>query len=340
VNSIGAKTIGLTALACAAAAPASAARLGYMHGDGPRAYPVVALTWGLLIISIVVVVCISVLVIAGVWVRHERVSGEVTRIPAMRGASGLPWLYWGIGTSSLVLLGSLVWTVVVLADVNGPPTAPKLTIEVTGQQWFWKIRYLSSDASQVFSTADEIHIPVGQPVRVKLIGADVIHSFWVPSLTGKTDAIPGQTNETWLEASRAGTYWGACTEYCGEQHAHMDLLVVAQSPAAFAAWRAGQVKSAPAPASDAIAAGEQAFVYHCGACHMVRGTTAGGTVAPDLTHLMSRRIIAGGVLPNTIGNLSGWIADPQSIKPGTRMPNLYLSGPQLQSIRSFLETLN
>lgn len=335
-----AKMVGLIALAYAVAAPASAARLGYMHGDGPKAYPVVALTWGLLIISIVVVLCISVLVLAGVWLRRAPVGGQVAHAPVARGASGLPWLYWGIGITSLVLIGSVVWTVVVLADVNGPPTAPKLTIEVTGQQWIWKIRYLSSDPSQIFNTADEIHIPVGQPVRVKLIGADVIHSFWVPSLTGKTDTIPGQTNETWLEASRAGTYWGACTEYCGEQHAHMDLLVIAQSPAAFEAWRAAQVKPAPAPGSAAIAAGEQAFVYHCGACHMVRGTTAGGTVAPDLTHLMSRRIIAGGVLPNTIANLSGWIADPQRIKPGTHMPNLYLSGPQLQSIRSFLETLN
>ncbi|HEY6432568.1 MAG TPA: c-type cytochrome [Acetobacteraceae bacterium] len=340
MNFARANAFGLIALACAAATPASAARLGYLHGDGPKAYPVVALTWGLLIISIIVVVIVSLLVLGGVWVRRAPVGDQIAQAPVARGKSGLPWLTWGVGVSSLVLLGSLVWTVVVLAGVNGPPTAPKLTIEVTGQQWFWKIRYLDSDPSEVFSTADEIHIPVGQPVRVKLIGADVIHSFWVPALSGKTDAVPGQTNETWLEASRAGTYWGACTQYCGEQHAHMDLLVIAQSPAAFVAWRAGQVEPAPVPTSAAIAAGEQAFVYHCGACHMVRGTTAGGTVAPDLTHLMSRRILAGGVLTNTIANLSGWIADPQSIKPDTRMPNLYLSGPQLQSIRSFLETLN
>ncbi len=330
---------GLIAVACAAAAPASAAPLGYLRGYGPKAGPVVALTWGLFIISIVVVVAISLLVLVGAWFRRAKVGGEIARVPVTRGGNGLPWLTWGVGLSSLVLLGALVWTVVVLADVNGPPTAPKLTIEVTGQQWWWKVRYLNSDASQVFTTADEIHIPVGQPVRVKLIGADVIHSFWVPALTGKTDTIPGQTNEIWLEASRTGSYWGACTEYCGVQHAHMDLLVVAESPAAFAAWRAAQIALAPAPRSAVIAAGERDFVYHCGACHRVRGTDAGGTVAPDLTHLMSRRILAGGVVPNTIGNLSGWIADPQAIKPGTHMPNLYLSGPQLQSVRVFLETL-
>jgi cytochrome c oxidase subunit 2 len=313
--------------------------LGYLSGFGPRADPVVALTWGLLCISIIVVVIISVLVLLGVWRRRAKVGGAIELVPVSRGGNGLPWLYWGVGISTIVLVGSLVWTVVVLAAVNSPPSKPPLTIEVTGQQWFWKVRYLSDDPSRVFTTADEIHIPVGQPVRVKLIGADVIHSFWVPALTGKTDAIPGQTNETWLEADQAGVYRGQCTEYCGAQHAHMAFLVVAQAPDTFDAWRDAQIQPAAAPTSPEIANGEQIFVYRCGACHTVRGTTAGGTVAPDLTHLMSRSIIAGGVLPNTIANLSGWIANPPAIKPGTLMPVLYLSGPELQGVRSYLETL-
>ncbi len=323
-----------------AAGPAHAGvPLGYLSGFGPRADPVVALTWGLLAISIIVVVIISVLVMLGVWRRRAKVGGAIELVPVSRGGNGLPWLYWGVGISTIALVGSLVWTVVVLAAVNSPPSKPPLTIEVTGQQWFWKVRYLSDDPSRVFTTADEIHIPVGQPVRVKLIGADVIHSFWVPALTGKTDAIPGQTNETWLEADQAGVYRGQCTEYCGVQHAHMAFLVVAQAPDTFNAWRDAQIQPAAAPTSPEIANGEQTFVYRCGACHTVRGTTAGGTVAPDLTHLMSRSIIAGGVLPNTIANLSGWIANPPAIKPGTLMPVLYLSGPELQGVRSYLETL-
>lgn len=312
--------------------------LGYLSGFGPKAWPVVALTWGLLGISVAVVLIIGVFVLMGVWRRRSSalaVEGE----PVVRGGNGLPWLYWGVGISSVALLGSLVWTVVVLAAVNGPPAPPALTIEVTGQQWWWKARYLSADPSRIFETADEVHIPVGKPVRVRLISTDVIHSFWVPKLSGKMDTIPGQVNETWIEASRPGRYAGHCAEYCGEQHANMALVVVAEPPDQFQAWWNAQLRPAPAATSHEVALGERQFEFRCGACHAVRGTNAGGTVAPDLTHLMSRSIIAGGVLPNTIANLSGWIANPQDIKPGTRMPNLYLSGPELQDIRSFLLTL-
>jgi cytochrome c oxidase subunit 2 len=226
----------------------------------------------------------------------------------------------------------------VLAAVNAPPRSTPLTIEVTGQQWWWKIRYLDDDPSRVLTTANEIHIPVGEPVRVKLIGADVIHSFWVPALSGKTDTIPGQINVTWLEARDPGIYRGQCTEYCGPQHAHMGFIVVAEPPADFKAWRDAQLQPAPAPSAE-MAEGEHMVEFHCGACHTVRGTDAGGTVAPDLTHLMSRRTLAAATLPNTAGNLTGWIADPQGVKPETRMPRLDLSGPELQAVEGYLETL-
>ena len=216
---------------------------------------------------------------------------------------------------------------------------PALTIEVTGQQWWWKVRYLSDDPSRIFTTANEIHIPTGEPVRIELIGADVIHSFWVPPLSGKTDAIPGQTNVTWLEADRPGRYRGQCTEYCGVQHAHMGFEVVAQSPGEFDAWWDAQLKPAATADRRPANAAPTLFSYHCGACHTVRGTEAGGAIAPDLTHLMSRATIAAGTLPNNAGNLSGWIADPQAIKPGTLMPIVYLSGPELNDIRAYLQTL-
>lgn len=323
-----------------AAAAHASVPLGYLHGDGPKTYPEVALTWGLMIISIIVVVIISGLVLAGIIVRRGRTNSGTDPLPPIQaGGSGLPWLYWGVGISSLALLGSLVWTLVVLADISGPPSHPPLTIVVTGQQWWWRARYLSTDPARVFATADEIHIPVGEPVRIDLRSADVIHSFWVPALTGKTEAIPGLHNKTWLEASKPGRYYGQCTLYCGRQHAHMAFVVVAQPRAAFLAWWKAQLRPAPPPATPQLAADERSFVYHCGACHTVRGTLAAGRAGPDLTHLMSRRILAGGVLTNTVANLSGWIANPQQIKPGTHMPDLYLSGMQLQKIRTYLETL-
>lgn len=333
--------LALGSLAALSPAAAHAAHpLSYLTGHGAKVDPVVALTWGLLVLSIAVVVVISALVLAGTLRRRAPGGADaIEQVTIAPEGGGLNWIIIGLLISVPLLVGSLVWTVVVLAAVNSPAQKAALTIEVTGEQWWWKARYLSDDPSQVFTTANEIHIPAGQPVRVKLIGADVIHAFWVPSLTGKTQAIPGQTNETWIEAHEPGRYRGQCTEFCGWQHAHMAFFVIAQPPAEFEAWRTAQLRTAPEPATPALLSAEQTFVYHCGACHAVRGTAAGGSVAPDLTHLMSRDTIAAGTLPNTIGNLSGWIADPQAIKPGTRMPNLYLSGPELQDVRTYLATL-
>jgi cytochrome c oxidase subunit 2 len=239
----------------------------------------------------------------------------------------------------VALLGSLIWTVAVMAAINSPGKKPALSIEITGKQWWWSIRYLSDDASRIITTANEIHIPVGQPVRIKLIGADVIHSFWIPALTGKTDAIPGQTNTMWLEADKPGTYRGQCTEYCGEQHAHMAAFVVAETPAVFETWWNEQVRPASPPTSAQEVLGLADVQFKCGACHTVRGTEAGGSVAPDLTHLMSRQTIAAGLLANTPGNLTGWIANPQALKPGTRMPVLDLSGQEIADITTYLRTL-
>jgi cytochrome c oxidase subunit II len=217
---------------------------------------------------------------------------------------------------------------------------PALTIQVRAHQWWWEFHYLDKkDPSRSFVTANEVHIPVGKPVRLELESADVIHEFWAPSLGGKIQTIPGQTNVTWLEADKPGVYRGQCTQYCGEQHAHMILSVFADPPDAFEACRAGQLRDAPNPATEEASLGERGFVGHCAACHTVRGTVADGKLGPDLTHLMSRSTIAAGVLPNNPGYLSGWVADPQSIKPGSLMPDPDLSGPDLASIRSFLVTL-
>jgi cytochrome c oxidase subunit 2 len=314
------------------------APLGYLRGFGPKTYPVTALTWGLLSISIIVVVIITALVIVGVM-RRASSDREVQRVPVRGGPNGLSWIVIGVGISTFVLFGSIVWTMVVLADINSPHQKPAFTVEVTGQQWWWSARYLGDQPSRILTTANEIHIPVGKPVRVKLLSADVIHSFWVPALTGKTELIPGLTNYTWLEASRPGVYAGQCSEYCGAQHAHMGFLVVAQKPADFKAWFDAQLKAAAAPASQDAIRGEKEFVNRCGVCHTVRGTDAHGILGPDLTHVMSRKMLASNTLRNTPANLAGWIADPQAQKPGTKMPDLYLSGPQLNGILTYVRTL-
>ena len=187
-------------------------------------------------------------------------------------------------------------------------------------------------------TANEIHIPAGQPVLVRLESNDVIHSFWVPALAGKTDTIPGRINLTWLQADRPGTYRGQCTEFCGMQHAHMAFAVVADPPAVFARWRAAQALPAVMPVGEA-AVGQHVFMGHCAGCHAVGGSAAHGRKGPDLTHLMSRTMIAAGLLDNNVNTLSGWISDPQALKPGARMPPTWLSGPQLHAVVAYLGTL-
>jgi cytochrome c oxidase subunit II len=330
--------------ACSLLAEPAYARtpLSYLTGYGIKAYPVTSLTWGLLIISILVTVIVTALVVTGIVLRRPpRGSISVEAVPIIeRSGSGLEWVAIGVAITTVVLFASLIWTMSVLARVSSPPAnSAALTIEITGQQFWWKARYLNDDPSKVLTTADEFHIPVGKPIRIKLVGADVIHNFWVPALTGKMQTIPGQVNETWMQADRPGRYRGQCTEYCGQQHAHMAFFVIAESPDAFQAWLNKQLEPAAAPSSPELQQGEHMLETQCGICHTVRGTLAGGSVAPDLTHLMSRKTLAAGTLPNTPGNLSGWIDNPQSIKPGTLMPNLYLSGPQLTDISTYLRTL-
>jgi cytochrome c oxidase subunit 2 len=310
--------------------------MDYLHADGLMAKRILPLTQGLLIVSAVVVVIITALVLIAILRRGR--SGSVAEIP-IQDIGGRGWISIGVGLSTVVLVGLVVWTSMTMAKIANPPSKPALSIDVRGHQWWWEFAYQSDDPSKIFVTANEIHIPVGKPVRFTLNGEDVIHTFWVPSLGGKIQLIPGQTNVTWLEADRPGVYRGQCSQYCGQQHAHMIFSVFADAPNAFEAWRADQLRAASQPASEDVRLGELRFIGRCGACHTVRGTSANGDVGPDLTHLMSRTTIAGGELPNNPGFLSGWIANPQNLKPGSLMPNPELSGPDLASIRSFLVTL-
>ncbi|HEV7714638.1 MAG TPA: cytochrome c oxidase subunit II [Steroidobacteraceae bacterium] len=314
--------------------------LGYLEAAGQRAAAILPLTWTTLLISIVVCIVIGVLLWLGVRRPSARGGAEETRaVGVERGGSGLRWISVGLMISSVPLLVTLVWTMVTLNAVAGPPKNPGLVLDVTGRQWWWEVRYDSDEPSQTFATANEIHIPVGVPVLVRLHGGDVIHSFWVPKLSGKTDAIPGQTNLSWMRAERPGRYLGQCSEFCGFQHAHMQFEVVAEPKADFDRWRAHQLQSASAPATPEQQRGLALVEYRCGLCHQVRGTQAGAIAGPDLTHVMSRQTLAAGTLPNSPGNLAGWILNPQALKPGTLMPSQGLSGQQLTDALAYLETL-
>lgn len=218
--------------------------------------------------------------------------------------------------------------------------AGQLTIRVIGHQWWWEVQYEDPEPSRGFATANEIHVPVGVPVQVKLESTDVIHSFWVPSLMGKQDLIPGRNNAIRFTVERPGIYRGQCAEFCGMQHAKMGLLVIADDEASFARWRDGQVAPRPEPASDEARAGEAAFVAApCSMCHQVRGTAAAGRNGPELTHVGSRRTLAAGTLPMSRGNLAAWIVDPHGIKPGVNMPLVKLDPDQLNTISAYLEGL-
>jgi cytochrome c oxidase subunit II len=317
----------------------SGAPLSYLSAAGPRAHTILPLTWYTLIVSILVCIVIAALLWAGVRRAPARHATPIEAVPISRGRSGLRWITVGLAISAVPLLITLVWTMVALAAVSGPPAHPALTLDVTARQWWWDVRYNADRPSDIFETANEIHIPVGVPVLVRLHGGDVIHSFWVPQLSGKTDAIPGQTNLSWMQAREPGRYRGQCSEYCGPEHANMAFEVVAESPQDFERWRAEQLQPAPTPVSQAQERGLSVVEYRCGLCHQVRGTHAGAVTAPDLTHLMSRRYIAAGTLPNSPGMLLGWIQGAQELKPRNLMPDQALTGSELVDVQAYLETL-
>ncbi|MDB6086492.1 MAG: hypothetical protein JWN43_4373 [Gammaproteobacteria bacterium] len=314
--------------------------LGYLDSAGPRAHTVLPLTWFTLIVSIIVCVVIGILL----WIAVRRVRrgddpANMRSIPIERGGDGIRWITVGLLISAVPLAATLIWTLLTLSAIAGPPSNPGLVLDVTAHQFWWEVKYNGSSPAEGFTTANEIHIPLKVPVLVRLHGGDVIHSFWVPKLSGKTDAIPGQTNTSWMQADAPGRYLGQCAEFCGWQHAHMQFEVVAQPQGDFDAWRASQLQSAPPPANPEQERGLALVEYRCGLCHQVRGTHAGAVTAPDLTHLMSRRTIAAGALPNDLGNLAGWIQAPQASKPGSQMPDQYLSGQQLADTLAYLELL-
>lgn len=324
----------LLPLACAGCAGWQSA----LDPNGPEAHRLLDLTWLLTIVCGVIWVLV-VAVLAMTIRRHQPASEPVLvgdraqerRLTSVVGVA--------VALTVLIITGltiaSFFTTRHLTADNPGA-----LVVRMRGFQWWWEVTYTDAAPDKTFITANEIHVPVGRPVRVQLVGADVIHSFWVPSLAGKMDLIPGRDNEITFTADRPGVYRGQCAEFCGLQHAHMAFLVIAHPAEEFERWREAQLREAAAPADEEQEVGRQVFTgKQCAACHAIRGTTAAGTTGPDLTHVGGRRYIAAGLLPTTRGSLAAWIADPQTVKPGNNMPMVPLSSDELKAVSAYLAAL-
>jgi cytochrome c oxidase subunit 2 len=242
--------------------------------------------------------------------------------------------------TTVVLFVFLILDLSVGRAITTNPGKGAIQIRVTGHQWWWEVQYRDSLPQNWATTANEIHVPVGRPVVLELRSADVIHSLWPPNLNGKRDLIPGDENSLWFQADSPGVYRAQCAEFCGHQHAKMSLLIVAEAPESFSAWLSRQRDTALTPTDSVARRGQEVFLGStCVMCHAIAGTPAGSRIGPDLTHLASRRTIAAGTLPNTRGNLAGWIINPQAIKPGVRMPPNRLGSDDLQALLTYLETL-
>jgi cytochrome c oxidase subunit II len=297
--------------------------------SGPE-HSITTLWWVMFGVSCVGLTLIAVLLLLG-WIRRNRAAlpfGGSERA-ATRLIVGL-----GIATPVVLLSALFIWSDVFVIRSTAAPSARStaLTVHVVGHQWFWEIRY---GAQQV--TANELHIPVRTRVQVIGTTADVIHSLWVPELNRKADLIPGRTNYLLLYADRAGTYLGQCAEFCGLQHAHMEIVVVAEPRARFEQWLRTQGRPA---ATAANGPGLQLFESKgCANCHAIRGTPADSHVGPDLTHVASRQTLAAGTIPNDRTHLREFVRDPQALKPGAKMPQLPLTPGQADALVRYLEGL-
>jgi cytochrome c oxidase subunit 2 len=320
-------------------AAGAAQQQSVLDPSGPQADSVAHLWWtAFWIAAVVYLITIGALLWAA-W-RARRRARASTLPPAnaervmRRAVSG------AVGVTVAILLVFIFFDFSAGKSLRAPQQSNYLTIHLTGHQWWWEVEYADTLPHNRVTTANEIHIPVGEPVRLELSASDVIHSLWVPELAGKRDLVPGYQQTIWLQADTAGVYRGQCAEFCGLQHAHMGIYVIADPPDRFRSWLATQRQPAPAPTDSASVRGLQVFLRaHCPMCHSITGVPAYGRVGPDLTHIASRNTIAAGTLANTRGNLAGWIINPQSIKPGNRMPPGQLEPRDLQALLSYLETL-
>ena len=289
-------------------------------------------------------ICTAIFVVVGGLLAYavvrfrSRPGDDTSEPPQVYGSVQLEMAWTAIPILVVVVL--VVATLRTTAAIqNAPLPADSLQVRVVGHQWWWEIQYPGLG----IVTANELHVPVSardrrRPTAIHLESADVIHSFWVPQMAGKTDLIPSRTNRMWLEPYQTGTFLGNCAEYCGTQHAKMMLRVVVDTPEEFDRWVAAQ-KAAPVD-SPAARQGRDVFLQtSCVNCHRIQGTSANGVFGPDLSRLMTRQTLAAGAATNTPENLRRWLRDPATIKPGCLMPNMRLTPTEVEQIATYLETL-
>jgi cytochrome c oxidase subunit 2 len=321
-------------LAGAALLLAGCGKQSILSTRSPQAHNIALLWWWMLAAAAIVFVgAVAMLVAAFI---RRRTPG-LPLFGEREGISESLVLMFGIGVPIVVLVVLFAVSDVYLVRQTSPPDTKRtaMTIDVIGHQWWWEVHYPPTAAV----TANEIHIPVDTRVNVVATTADVIHSFWVPSLNRKVDMIPGRQNRLLLYATRVGEYRGQCSQFCGPQHANMAMEVFVQTPSAFRAWLASMAAPSRAPTAGARA-GEHVFMTSaCASCHRIAGTPADGTVGPDLTHLATRTTLAAGTIPNSPGELAAWISNPQAIKPGDHMPDLGLPRSKVAEIVAYLESL-
>ena len=311
-----------------------------LDAAGPQAARIADLWWLTLSVCVVVFVAVMTMFAWALW-RAPRSGADTAPDIAPGGDRPLGWSAGvGIAVSSVLLIGLLVASVLTDRALALMPVDIALNVRVTAHQYWWEIVYDDPKPDRIFTTANELYIPVGRPVVVTLQADDVIHSFWVPNLHGKKDLIPGRIATIRFRADRSGEFVGRCAEYCGLQHAFMAFDVVALSEDRFAAWVDAQRKPAVDPSGAAAQRGRALFLSgSCMLCHAIQGTTANARKAPDLTHVASRAHLAAGRLANTPQTLAAWITDPQRIKPGANMPTHLLPSDDLAALVAYLETL-
>ncbi len=318
---------------------------GPVHGTdmfSPKSKPAGEIfSLAMLVIAICAGIFVTVggmLVYAVVRYRRKRTDDD-SEPPQVYGSLQIE-LAWTVIPVLIVVILFLTSGRLIFAIKDAPQPKKSLSITLVGHRYWWEVRY----PKYGFVTANEIHVPVDKATYFKLLSADVVHSFWVPELTGKTDLIPDHVNHTWILPKHTGLYLGQCAQFCGPGHAHMLLRVYVQTPKQFAAWVKNQQKPAvevPAAQNPEAAAGKEVFLHNaCMDCHTIRGTAAEGRYGPNLTHLASRQTIGAGSVKLTPANLREWIKDPAHFKPGVLMPAMNLDNKQLNEVTAYLETLH
>jgi cytochrome c oxidase subunit 2 len=308
-----------------------------LHPAGPQARRILELTDFFLIVTTIVFLIVVLWTIAAVVKgrRRREVIGEDT-----------PGMKLAVGTGSVLTIAALI-TLLVTSIATGRAVGTfggsnpnQLEIGVTGHQWWWEVTYPDPQSSNIVRTANEIHIPTGQPILLRLATRDVIHSLWIPRLHGKRDLIPGRVNKIYIQANAPGVFRAQCAEFCGLQHAHMSLVVIAHTPGDFMQWKIHQQAPANDPSTPQQTRGRELFLnLPCINCHAITGTDAYATLGPDLTHVASRKTLAAGMLINNHGNLAGWVSNAAAMKPGAQMPPNPMSAAELQDLLSYLEHL-